>query len=479
MTTFDPTFKIHPGAPVVLILAASLGAFASVVQAEPEASTVVAVFPLEDASRRLPPSAIDSLSEFLTSRIGRVSGFAIVPRGDLDQRLAAQKAESFKPCIDQACQIEIGKELAASKVMAARFTAIGKGCILSTYLFDLRTGTTDSTWTTRTSCDEDGALAAIDQAASQLELDRAQRAGRRNALLVGSLEVGSSPEGARISIDGAPTNQVTPATLSDVPSGQHRVTVETEAMRGEATAEIAPGTTTSIEVVMSQRPCLIAVSTVPEGAEIRVGDRIAGVSPVTIEVPAGNVSITATAKSGAAGRADVAAVPRSSPLQVSIPLALPVEVEPKCAGPTGCYTITFEGEASWSLLDREGKELCELPCTKEVTNDSGLVLHHYSRDGRVLLAVPKYFPDKPGSHLRAIPRLESGNGLLSMFAGVVGGLAAMMAIFSLIPLASSDGGEDLSGVRIGLVASAAVSVGGFALFLMTRPEPNQLEIEAQ
>src|SRR5688572_16198875 len=115
-----------------------------------QSGTIVAVFPVEDATGRLPATSLDALSNYLAGRIGQIPGFSIVPTSDLRARIGQEKIDSYKECFDQSCQIEIGREVAAAKVVAARINALGTGCVISAYLFDLVRAATDATATART-----------------------------------------------------------------------------------------------------------------------------------------------------------------------------------------------------------------------------------------------------------------------------------------------------------------------------------------
>ncbi len=74
---------------------------------------IVAVFPIQDSAGRLDDSAVTQLTDYFATKIAETQMFVVVPRSDLEAALRNQKRESFKLCVDESCQIEIGKELAA------------------------------------------------------------------------------------------------------------------------------------------------------------------------------------------------------------------------------------------------------------------------------------------------------------------------------------------------------------------------------
>ena len=70
---------------------------------------VLAVFDVEDKSGKIDREVLEQLSDYLATRLSELAGFQVVPRSDLRARLAESKADSFRACFDEACQIELGK----------------------------------------------------------------------------------------------------------------------------------------------------------------------------------------------------------------------------------------------------------------------------------------------------------------------------------------------------------------------------------
>ncbi len=116
---------------------------------------VLAVFDIEDRGSGAQDRVVSQLSEYLAVQLVATGAFDTIPRAEIKQRLGAQKAESYKACYDQSCQIEIGRELAASKSLASQLMRLGKSCILTATIYDLRRNTTESAATVKGGCGED------------------------------------------------------------------------------------------------------------------------------------------------------------------------------------------------------------------------------------------------------------------------------------------------------------------------------------
>jgi hypothetical protein len=104
----------------------------------------------------------------------------------------------------------------------------------------------------------------------------------------------------RIFVDGEWKNPGTPDFQGMVPSGKHRIRVESSCCLGEREVEVRPGTQNPpVRVVAAPRPALLKVKSAHE-VEVWVGDMLAGSSssslkePIAIPIPDGKLSGPAT-----------------------------------------------------------------------------------------------------------------------------------------------------------------------------------------
>lgn len=101
-----------------------------------------------------------------------MGGYKIVPREQIRLRLQQEKADSYRACYDEACQIELGKEVAAEKSLATRILKVGDTCVATSKLYDLKTATSEKAASARAACDPEGLLEGIDQLAKELSKTR-------------------------------------------------------------------------------------------------------------------------------------------------------------------------------------------------------------------------------------------------------------------------------------------------------------------
>ncbi len=146
-------FRLCPWA-LVLLLSAPSPALA--------ARPIVAVFDIQPKAVRLKRSTVRMLSDYMATRLAAAGTYRVIPRSQLKKKLVTQKRKSYKSCYDQSCQIDIGKELAAGKSLATQLMKIGRRCVFTATLYDLRSSTTEKAATARCGCKEDDFVACID-----------------------------------------------------------------------------------------------------------------------------------------------------------------------------------------------------------------------------------------------------------------------------------------------------------------------------
>jgi hypothetical protein len=187
---------------------------------------IVAVFDIEARGVDLPADLLDRLCDYLSTRLTAAGKFQVVPRKQVRERLTGQKQESFRACYDQACQIEIGKELAAQKSLATQVLKLGSRCTVTSTLFDLRKSTTEKAASANGGCSEDLIVAALDQVVDQLTAEPgAAPVAPVPAGPTVSVDFESDPPGAEVFIDGLVRGK-TPLRLELQKGRTHALLVE-------------------------------------------------------------------------------------------------------------------------------------------------------------------------------------------------------------------------------------------------------------
>ncbi|MBW2730908.1 MAG: hypothetical protein JRH20_00860 [Deltaproteobacteria bacterium] len=133
---------------------------------------IVAVFDIEDQARALKSGVADQLTEYLSTQVAAVANLRVIPRSQLRTRLSQQKKRSYKNCYDQACQIELGRALAAHHSLATKILRVGDTCAITSVLYDLKSETSLMAASAETNCSVNGMMAGVRTIASQLASKR-------------------------------------------------------------------------------------------------------------------------------------------------------------------------------------------------------------------------------------------------------------------------------------------------------------------
>jgi hypothetical protein len=103
-----------------------------------EDAPVVAVFNLVNDGAPLKPNELERLTDVLTSEMVATGRYKVVPKSQLREALQAKKKESYDACYADACQIEIGQEVAARLSLHSKISRFGPTCSLTLTLYDLK-----------------------------------------------------------------------------------------------------------------------------------------------------------------------------------------------------------------------------------------------------------------------------------------------------------------------------------------------------
>jgi hypothetical protein len=132
---------------------------------------ILAVFGIEDREKVLPAAEAEKLAEVLSTKLAEQKGYRVIPRAQLRKQLSAKRKESYRACYDSACQIELGKALAAQSVVASRVLRVGGGCTLTVKIYDLKTEATLAAASAKGACASAALLGAIERVARRLATD--------------------------------------------------------------------------------------------------------------------------------------------------------------------------------------------------------------------------------------------------------------------------------------------------------------------
>jgi hypothetical protein len=141
--------------------------FAFSVLAQAAERPIVAVFDVEAQDVKISKKTLVKFTDYLQTSIVRC-GFQSIPRSDIMNRIRNEQKESYKLCRDQSCQIELGRELSAQKVLSTKIQKIGTSCITNSNLYDLKKAAADSAASGESGCSPEELLSSIKSISIQI-----------------------------------------------------------------------------------------------------------------------------------------------------------------------------------------------------------------------------------------------------------------------------------------------------------------------
>lgn len=166
---------------VLLALAATI--FAERARAD-DRPPVIAVFEIIDSTSR-PKRLPAGLTDYLRVKLAETRLVKVVDKGDQESQLKklikAERKSSYKACVDESCQIPLGKELAADKILRGKITRFGKAFVLAVEMVDLATGASAGAASDKNDGTEEGLMGSVEKVAALLTSDLKSRADAQAA----------------------------------------------------------------------------------------------------------------------------------------------------------------------------------------------------------------------------------------------------------------------------------------------------------
>lgn len=140
-------------------------------EAYAEDTPIVAVFEIEDTTKRK-KRLIRSLTDYLRVKLAESGRVKIVDKSEQERQIKArmkkEKRRSYRTCVDQSCQIPLGKELAADKILRSRLTRFGKNFVITSELIDLATETSAGAASAKSHGKPEELMSAVESVAAEL-----------------------------------------------------------------------------------------------------------------------------------------------------------------------------------------------------------------------------------------------------------------------------------------------------------------------
>jgi|GEM_PF-6972703 hypothetical protein len=250
----------------------------------------IAIFQVEDQTMALKPRVLRQLTNYLSSQIAEGGNFLVVPGSKIRERLLAKKKASYKACVDEKCQIEIGRELAANKSLSTQILKLGSKCVVIATLYDLRAAATERSTSQKGGCGADALVTSLEKTVAKLKgnaatakADEPGRAKVKVEVKRGGLLIKSRPSGAQVWLDDKKQKGKTPLTLRDLAAGAHSVELQRGDYLYRGQLRVLADQFSTIALALRKvRGKLEVVSTPPE-ADVWLDDKFVGKTPMILK----------------------------------------------------------------------------------------------------------------------------------------------------------------------------------------------------
>jgi len=130
---------------------------------------VVAVFQIQNKAG-LSKNAVEQLTDLVAAQLTASGHYQVLPSSEVKKALRQKTAESYEACYDEACQIEIGKEIAAQKTLSTKVSKLDQTCIVTMQLYDLRKSASEKAATKTGKCELSNILELLQASTLSLTL---------------------------------------------------------------------------------------------------------------------------------------------------------------------------------------------------------------------------------------------------------------------------------------------------------------------
>ncbi len=165
-----------------------------------------------------------TMTDRLRGELVKTKAFTLIERGEMDEILTEQGFQ-MTGCTSSECAVEAGKLLSANQICAGSIGKVGSLFTVSVRLIDVESGEIIKNVTEDCQCPIEQVLTtSLRKVAMKLAGKYSVGLAAGPAILTGGsgdIYVKSSPSGADIYLDNIQTGKSAPATLQDVPAGQH------------------------------------------------------------------------------------------------------------------------------------------------------------------------------------------------------------------------------------------------------------------
>lgn len=216
-----------------------------------------------------------TLSDRYTAEIMQTGRFQVLERSRISEIM---KEHAFRQswCNDAACAVEIGRLIAVRKMVIGAVSRVGGIFTVNVRMVDVETGAIETNLSEDCDCGLEEVLTGV---LGRMASKMAGTAGKGEGAVVSldkgdaSLFVKSTPEGARVLVDGRIMDGVTPLTVQGLPAGRHDVRVQRGDSAASAILTLRSRRIERVRLALRRQETALKVISAPSEAEVYLNCR--------------------------------------------------------------------------------------------------------------------------------------------------------------------------------------------------------------
>jgi len=235
---------------------------------EPPSGLAVADF----AGRGVPANDAATLADRFSAELSATGKFRVIERSRLSE-IIKETAFQQAVCSDPACAADLGKLVAAKKIILGSVAKVGGVFTVNIRLVSVETGQIEQNLSEDCDCGiEELLTGTLRRMARKLAGVTGANEGAIVSLQKGeaSVFVKSAPDSARVLVDGRIMDGVTPLTVQGLPAGRHDIRVQKGDLAATTIVSLGARQIKKLQLMLKQQETALKVLTNPSEAEIYI-----------------------------------------------------------------------------------------------------------------------------------------------------------------------------------------------------------------
>ncbi len=129
---------------------------------------VVAVFDMQAPPGLFSKESLSNLTDYFATQLADTGEFRIVPRDKLRSSIQQRQKDSYSPVYGDEFQIQLGKAMAAQKLLTLQLVGGGDSCALAGTMYDIQSETSSAAATVNSGCAQKEILEGLQLLARKL-----------------------------------------------------------------------------------------------------------------------------------------------------------------------------------------------------------------------------------------------------------------------------------------------------------------------